>query len=675
MKISWARPSIAGTAIILSLILFALASPAYCEQAGTIDLANLSLEELMDIEVTSVSKKSEKLSSAAAAVFVLTSEDIQRSGFTSIPEVLRLVPGLQVARIDISDWAISARGFNGQYASKLLVMVDGRSVYSPSFSGVYWDQLCIPLQDIARIEVIRGPGATLWGANAVNGVINIITKDSRDTQGAYVQAGAGIGEKYSTTARYGGKLGSRTSYRAYGSGFDRTQEAEATYNAKDDYWKDVRFGLRVDHEISTKDQLQFDADWFDSKNRQAVYHALITPPYLEYGESEGQFRTGYAVAKYSHDFGPRSDFSVQSYYDYVDGEAFFYTEHRNTFDVELKHRWQPVSRNEIIWGLGYRNSRDEMPVFMSPEKYSYDLFNAFAQDEVTVVPNHLRLIVGSKFEHNTYTHWEIQPNVRGIWTPSDNHSLWAAVSRAARTPSRGERAGRVDLLSMPPMSEQNPSPLPLLAGFSGSSSFESEHLTAYELGWKSHLASNLNLTTDFFYNEYTDLRTATYGTPEMRLMEPIPYVYVPVVVGNGLKNESYGCEILSEVRLHSAWRIVGGYSYLLEKSSDDATLGPIGTEHIYPKHQAVLRNSVDLRHDVTIDGDIRYVGKLANSAIGEYVTADARIAYSPVRGLNVFVVGQNLFERYHKEFDMSIAFQSLPSEVERTVYVGTSWSF
>ncbi|MCB9367437.1 MAG: TonB-dependent receptor [Calditrichaeota bacterium] len=664
-------------ALSFALIMTMLPFSAFAKSAGrvSLDLADLSIEELMNIEITSVSKKAEKLSDAAAAVFVLTSEDIVRSGFSTIPEVLRLVPGLQVARIDISDWAISSRGFNGQYASKLLVMIDGRSVYSPSFSGVYWDQLCVPLQDIARIEVIRGPGATLWGANAVNGVINIITKDSRDTQGGYVQAGAGTSEKFSSVARFGGSLGSRTFYRAYGSGFDRTQEADATYNTTEDYWKDARFGLRLDHEMSESDKLQFSADWFDSKNRQAVYHALITPPYLEYGDSEGHFKTGYAVAKFSHNFGPTSDFSIQSYYDFVDGEAFFYTEKRNTFDIETKHRWQPVARNEIIWGLGYRNSKDDMPVFMSPEKYSYDLFSAFAQDELTLVPNHLRLIVGSKFEHNTYTHWEIQPNVRGIWTPNDNHSFWAAVSRAARTPSRGERAGQVDLVSIPPMTAQNPSPLTMLAGFQGSTSFGSEYLTAHEIGWKSRVTSTLNVSADLFHNKYSDLRTATYGTPEQRLNEPVPYVYVPVIVGNSLTNESYGCEALAEVKLRHSWRVIGTYSYLLEKVIGQEDLGPIGTEHIYPKHQAVLRNSIDLKFNFTVDGDVRYVGKLANSAIDEYVTADVRIGYSPVQGLDVFIVGQNLFERYHKEFDMSIAFQALPAEVERTVYFGTSWSF
>ena len=423
---------------LASLIFILMCSPLLADttQVDPVDLSALSLEELMNIEITSVSKKAEPISSAAAAVFVLTADDIQRSGFNSIPELLRLVPGLQVAKIDLSDWAISARGYAGQFASKLLVMVDGRSVYSPCFSGVFWDQLSMPLEDIARIEVIRGPGATMWGANAVNGVINIITKDARQTQGGVVNAAAGNNEKISGSARYGGKLSDRTFYRAYLSGFDRSQDGEATLTGRNDYWNDLRIGLRLDHDFSPRTQLLLEGNWYDLNTRHEVNAPELTAPYYSYPEMDAYYRGGYSIARLKRQLSPTSDATLQTYFDVTDGKTLFYTEERSTIDVEFKHSLQPLPRNTFVWGLGYRNSQDYLPGLTDPERFTLELFNAFGQNEWNVIPGRLRLIAGSKFEHNTYTKWEIQPSVRTVWSPHTNHTIWASAARPARNPSR-----------------------------------------------------------------------------------------------------------------------------------------------------------------------------------------------------------------------------------------------
>ncbi|MBK6909400.1 MAG: TonB-dependent receptor [bacterium] len=661
---------------LASLIFILMCSPLLADttQVDPVDLSALSLEELMNIEITSVSKKAEPISSAAAAVFVLTADDIQRSGFNSIPELLRLVPGLQVAKIDLSDWAISARGYAGQFASKLLVMVDGRSVYSPCFSGVFWDQLSMPLEDIARIEVIRGPGATM-GANAVNGVINIITKDARQTQGGVVNAAAGNNEKISGSARYGGKLSDRTFYRAYLSGFDRSQDGEATLTGRDDYWNDLRIGLRLDHDFSPRTQLLLEGNWYDLNTRHEVNAPELTAPYYSYPEMDAYYRGVYSIARLKRQLSPTSDATLQAYMDVTDGKTLFYTEERSTIDVEFKHSLQPLPRNTFVWGLGYRNSQDFLPGLTDPERFTLELFNAFGQNEWNVIPGRLRLIAGSKFEHNTYTKWEIQPSVRTVWSPHTNHTIWASASRAVRTPSRGERSASIGLVTIPPMSALNPSPLPILSAVTGSDDFTSEKLNAYEIGWRSHLNRITNASVDVFYNDYADFRSATYGAPIPMLTEPVPYMLLPVVLNNASENSSYGCETAAEFRLDRFWRLIASYSYLHQQEGASQQQTALGTEFIYPKHQAVLRNSFDIGRHVRLDADARYVSKLTNSEIGEYYTADVRIGYLPVESVEVFLVGQNLFEEYHQEFGTPIAFQSLPAQIERTVYIGTRWNF
>jgi len=666
-----------GTAITIAFLVIVLPFPLRADttEVETLDLSSLSLEELMNIEVTSVSRKSEPIFDAAAAVFVLTGEDIRRSGFNSIPEVLRLVPGLQVARIDLSSWAISARGYTGQFASKLLVMVDGRSVYSPVFSGVFWDQLNMPLEDIARIEVIRGPGATMWGANAVNGVINIITKDTRQTQGGLVRASAGYNERMSGNIRYGGKLGDRTFYRAYASGFDRTQDGEAIVSGRDDYWNDLRVGLRLDHDFSPRTQLLLEGNWYDDAYLHEVSSPLLTPPYSSYPSLDAFYRGVYSLARLKRQFSPESEATFQTYFDVTDGQTLFYTEDRQTIDVELKHSFRPLPRNSFIWGLGYRNSRDYLPGLADPEHFTLELFNIFGQNEWSIVPDRLRLIVGSKFEHNSYTEWEIQPSVRSVWSPHSDHTFWASASRAVRTPSRGERSGSIPLLTLPPMTEWNPSPLPVLNVFTKSPEFTSEKLKAYELGWRAHLNRFSNVSVDVFYNDYDDFRAISNGAPVPMMTEPIPYVLLPLYLNNLAENSSYGCETATEFRLSEAWRLLASYAYLHQQVGGERELTSLGSEFVYPKHQAVLRNSLDIRHYLHFDTDVRYVGELSESPIGEYYTADARISYRPVSEVEIFLVGQNLLEKYHEEFGTAIAFQSLPAKVERSFYIGTCWSF
>ena len=423
-------------AIALALPLHAgLASAEEREE----DLTTLGLEELMNIEVTSVSKKLEKRSGAAAALYVITEEDIRRSGATSIPEALRLVPGVEVSRIDSNKWAIGVRGFGSRLARSMLVLIDGRSVYTPLFAGTYWEVQDTLLEDIDRIEVIRGPGGTLWGANAVNGVINIITKHSRDTQGLLATAGGGTEERAFGSARYGGTLGETFTYRLYGKYFDRDG---GFVPRGDDYdaWSMSRGGFRTDWAMGPQDTLKVQGDLYDG---DAGQHAVITrfrPPFTQVVEDDATLSGANLLGRWRHEVSDRSDLALQAYYDNTYRREPSFRERRNTFDLDFQHRFGIPWRQEIIWGLGYRLTADNTgsvpTIVFRPRDRSDDLYSLFAQDEVTVIEDKLRLIVGSKFEHNDYSGFEFQPSGRLVWTPAGSHVVWGSISRAVRTPSR-----------------------------------------------------------------------------------------------------------------------------------------------------------------------------------------------------------------------------------------------
>ncbi len=608
------------------------------------DLKEKSLKELMDVMVTSVSKKAEKLSEAASAITVITQDDIRRSGATSLAEALRLAPNLEVAQVDSHEWAISARGFNGTTANKLLVLIDGRSVYTPLFSGVFWDVQDTLLEDVDRIEVISGPGATVWGANAVNGVINILTKSARDTQGFLFYGGGGTEQRGFGGVRYGGQLGTNAYYRIYAKFFNRDDTSLSDGANGQDGWQMGQGGFRVDWYPGELNQLTFQGDGYGGAINQPV---------------NGDIRVsgGNLLGRWSHTFSEESDLKAQFYYDRTHRRIpQEFAEDLDTYDFDLQQRFRLGERQDIVAGLNYRLSDDRVgntPNFaFLPEHRSFQLFSAFVQDEITLLPDRLRLTLGSKFEHNDFSGFEFQPSGRLSWTVTSRQTLWAAISRAVRTPSRIDTDFFVP--ANPPFA------------LAGGPEFTSEELLAYELGYRIRPIDQLSFSLAAFYNVYDHLRS----------LEPGP----PLTIGNGLEGETYGAELTGSYQMTSWWRWRAGYTYLqehirLKPGSMDFNQGQ--GEGSDPENQFSIRSSMDLPGKLSLDVALRYVDVLHNIANGErgtvpsYVELDARLSWMPLKNLELSVVGQNLLHRQHPEF----GFPTSRHEIQRGAFVKVAWWF
>jgi iron complex outermembrane recepter protein len=674
---SW---QVLGMVVIMSVILFSFAQNLEAVPRLPADLTEMKIEDLMNLEVTSVSRKAEKASDAAAAIFVITQEDLRRSGATSIPEALRMVPGLQVARIDANKWAITSRGFSGRFANKLLVLIDGRTVYTPLFSGVYWELQDTLLQDVERIEVIRGPGATLWGANAVNGIINVITKQAKNTQGTLLSAGSGTHEAGFGDARYGAKIGKDARYRIYAKYFKQNEFELTSGEGANDDWDVLRGGFRLDWEKTAHDSLTLQGDIYTGEAGETVTGPSLTAPFVQIFRHDIDISGGNILSRWGHIFSESSDMALQFYYDRTNREEASYEEIRNTFDLDFQHRFDLTKRHEIIWGLGYRYTFDDFDkglfISLSPANRGTQLFSAFLQDEITLVENRLRLTLGSKFEHNDYTGFEVQPNARMLWTPCDHHTIWAAVSRAVRTPSRVEHNARVEVIAVPPETSENPGPLPALVSLIGNKNFESEQLTAYELGYRVRPVDHFSLDIAGFYNVYDNLLTGELGAASLEFL-PMPiHIFVPINVLNNMDGETYGVEITADYRVSSWWRLQAAYSFLKmclrSHGTNDASMvaGPSGSS---PENLVSLRSWIDLPWNLEFDCWVRYVDTLPSLNIDSYITFDARLGWRPRKNLELSIVGQNLLDNQHLEFKPEIT--SLPAEIERSVYGKITWCF
>jgi iron complex outermembrane receptor protein len=630
------------------------------------ELKKLSVEELLDIDVTSVSKYPEKLSAAAAAVAVLTQEDIQTSGFTSIPEALRLVPGLDVARVDSHTWAISSRGFNDVFANKLLVLIDGRTVYTPLFSGVFWEVQDTLLEDIDRIEVVRGPGATLWGANAVNGVINIITKSARDTQGLLVSSGGGTEDRGFANVRYGVKVDDNAFLRIYAKYFDRDSSVLPDDTTAHDAWDMFRAGFRLDWEPTNQNSFTVQGDIYTGNQDEDYLVPTTRFPFAGKIEATDTVSGGNLLGRWSHSFSADSQLTVQAYYDRTERDSPIFGEKRDTGDIDLQHRFSLGERQEVIWGLGFRATHDDVTnslnVSLLPDSRTLSLYSAFVQDEISIVPELFRLTLGSKFEHNDFTGFEIQPSARVLWTPGHSQTFWASVSRAVRTPSRAES----DIVLNPAP------PVPLPPGsitILGNPNMDSEELLAYELGYRVQPIDQLKLDLTAFYNDYDHLRT----------LEPtIPGPVSPSKVANNLFGESYGTEISATAQVTNRWRLQGSYSYLEvqlhRKSGSRDSSTEATTEGSSPHHQFFIRSLVDLGWNIQFDSTLRYVDVLPAQKIPSYLTLDLRLAWSPRKDLEFAIVGQNLLDDRHPEFAPTFI-GTQQTEVERSVYGTVVWRF
>ncbi len=661
MRITNTPKLLAGCSLLL------VASSGYCDSD---DLLDLSVEDLLNVEVTSVSKKAHSLNDSAAAVSVITQEDIRRIGARSVPEALRLVPGVDVAKIDASRWAVSIRGFNNRMSNKLLVLVDGRNVYTRAFSGVYWEQQNLMLEDIERIEVIRGSGATLWGANAVNGVINIITRHSSKTQGGLLVGGGGTEEKGFGAFRYGGQLNDNTTARAYIKGDVRDQNHLTSGGKGNDGWEGVRTGFRLDSEQSVYDSVTIQGDAFYNWEDKQTVLPSVNPPYqLEFDERIDSFG-GNALFRYKHIFSPTSDYSLQVYYDFYQVNDVQRLENRHAIDVDFQHRFSLLEWNDVVWGARYRYSHDNFefrPGFasMTPQSRNDQLVSAFVQDEITIVENHLWLTLGSKFQHNDYSGFEVQPSARLMWAPHPQHRLWAAISRAVRTPSRA-----VSNLRM--LTYVAPTTPAVAVYINGNPGFKPEQLISYELGYRTTMIDNVSLDMTVFYNDYKNLRSADPGQAFFNGS----YVEQPLIFGNQHSAKTYGLEVAAVWQMLYWWRWDVNYSLLkMDFNSRDAM-----EEHGQSPQQRVFVRSV-ISPTESIDMDIMYryvdkniaVGVINPVTVSNYMTLDVRLAWRPESQLELSLTGQNLLAAQHREY-VNAAFEPAIN-IDRGIYGKFSWNF
>jgi iron complex outermembrane recepter protein len=633
-----------------------------------VDLTQFSLPELMNVEVTTGARHLEKLSQSPAAISVITQEDIRRSGVTTLPEALRLAPGLEVARVDASQWAISARGFNDVFANKLLVLQDGRTLYTPLFSGVFWDVQTTMLDDIDRIEVIRGPGATLWGANAVDGVINIISKSAKETQGTLISAGGGSEDRGFAAVRFGDKIGENAFFRVYGTYYNRADSDLVTGPEARDDWQIGHFGFRIDWDLApAHDLITFQGDGYrGSINQLFETFDPANPPTLTTSVRDNiTVDGGNMLGKWTHIFAPGSDLTLQAYYDRSERNTIIFSEKRDTFDVDFQDRFNLLERNDIVWGGGYRMTADRVgnspTISLDPDHRNLQLFSAFGQDEITVIPEHLRFTIGSKFEHNDFTGFEIQPAGRILWTPHEQHTVWASVSRAVRTPSRSE----ADVI-LNRAAEVAPG-LFVPTTIHGSDAFDSEKLLAYELGYRSQVHPKVSVDIAAFYNEYDELRSL-----EADRTNPTQFT-----LGNKLYGDTYGGEISGTLKLADWWRLKPAYTLLkmdLHKRASSTDTTSLPDEGKSPQQQFTLRSQMELPRNITFDCALRYVDSLPALRIDSYWTLDVRVAWRPVRNLELALGGQNLLQEHHAEFSPSFI-QTQRTEVERGVYGKVTWRF
>jgi iron complex outermembrane receptor protein len=616
-----------------------------------------------------------------AAVYVITQEDIRRSGVRSIPDALRMVPGLDVARIDSNKWAITSRGFNGQFANKLLVLIDGRSVYTPLFSGIYWDERDTMLDDIERIEVIRGPGATLWGANAVNGVINIITKKAQDTQGGLLVGGGGSYERGFGSLRYGGQLGDNAYYRFYLNYFNRANGENPAGGEAADAWQVTRGGFRIDWNPGCQDSFMFQGDIFYGDLGDTLTIPVLTPPFAQTTNEKYHTSGEYLLGRWTRRIADDTDLSLQAYWDRTNRPVpLLLREIRDTIDLDFQYRFPLSPGQEVVCGLGYRLTSDDIvnsdTVSVNPTSRTDNLFSSYVQDDLTLVPEHFHFIVGTKLEHNDYTGFEVQPGARLLWTPDKQQTVWGSVARAVRTPSRIEADGRINNQVLPPNAAFAGSPLTLSAFF-GDHQFVSEELVAYELGYRVSATKRLSLDFAGFFNDYEHLRTLEPRTPFLEA-SPLPlHLTAPAFVANQLHGQTYGLEVAASWTVADYWRVNAGYTWLqmnliLEPGSQDVATP--ASEGKGPHNQCNIRSYFDLSRCLELDAALYYVDNLPNQGIPSYFRLDVRLGWRPRDNVELVLGAQNLLEPRHIEFTSSII-NTLPTPAERSVYGLVRWRF
>lgn len=639
---------------------------------ATLDYFELTLEQLLEIKVHSASKKVEPVANAAAAVYVVTSEDITRSGVTNIPDALRMVPGMQVARTDSNSWAISIRGFNSGLANKLLVLIDGRTIYNPVFGGVLWEAHNLMLEDIERIEVVRGPGGALWGANAVNGVINIITKHTRDSQGKLTSAIYGNEEQGTLSSRQGGTFGDSGSYRIYANAFkqdaSRKPPAPNINHQQETYdkWDGVRTGFRADW----ANQFTLQGDAYRTDSEQLRPHFSLIAPYAPIKQQIIRYEGINLSGRWINQHQDGSQLSIQTYVDWAKrDEPFNFIDDRITYDLETQYNLAPLAAHDIIFGAGYRYLTDDQQgdnnTAFSPQQRHNNLYSAFAQDKITLAPDALFLTLGAKFEHNEFSGFEFQPNARLQWHPAPNQTLWASVSRAVRTPTPIEE----DLTSTLLTAEN------VRAAFVPNDEFKSEKLTAYELGYRHQFTASLSLDLAAFYNDYEHLGTTAAKAENVTLVnngiDPIHFL-IPFMFTNDMKGTTEGIEAAINWAVNSNLKIAANYSYLHMSLSalDPAQEEP---EKLAPTHQAGLKIFWNISDNWTLDTTTTYVDELPAHTVDSYVRLDINLGTQLSKRLRMNITGQNLTDSSHREFGKIDNINA--GEIERSIFAKLTWEF
>ena len=669
--------------LIAAILMMCCAASPAADLDESADLVSLSLEELLNMEITTLSRKAEGLGNAPAAVFVISQKDIQRSGARTIPDLLRMVPGMQVAQIDGNKWAVTARGANGRFANKLLVLMDGRTLYSPLLSGVYWDVQDTDIDAIERIEVIRGPGATMWGANAVNGVVNIITKNAADTTGGGVNVLTGNNGRIEGIVRYGGKLGSGH-YRAYAKLTEQDGNKDLLGQPTGDSSEMARIGSRADWKFDNGQQLSISAEAYDGKSGETRVSRDIVPPYETIVDFEADVSGAFARLHWSRDFGPGTNIELRSYVSHEDRTAATYDEHRDTIDIEFQHRFEAGKIHDVMWGLGYRLSRDDtsdsFEIRLDPASFTQRRLSGFIQDDIGLLDDRLRLVVGTKFEHTNMSDRdvEISPGVRLAYNVSEQSTIWGAVSRAVRVPSRGELSGTVINSILPPGQPELPLPVPIAVGLQGNTGFASEEVLAYEFGYRFR-SDDLFFDVSVFFNEFNDIRSVVQGPlscepgGDSLLVNPAcvataSYVSNVFMLENGAESKAQGAEVWVSKYLREWWHLQAGYTWYHTVSTETDNALNLQFEEDSPKNQVSLRSSMDLPNGIDLDVWLRYVDELKSQQIDDYTALDLRLAWAALSNLEFAVVGRNLLAGTHQEFISELG-DLVPVKIEPEGYL------
>ncbi len=654
--------------LLVQLAFLAGETPSFAKE-GYFDM---SLEQLMKVEVTSASKHEQSLTDTAAAVFVITQDDLRRSGVLTIPEALRMVPGVQVSRINADNWAVSIRGFNGEFANKLLVLIDGRSIYSPVSSGVYWDEHNIPIDEIERIEVIRGPGGSLWGENAVNGIINIITKKAKETQGLMISTGVGNENEALVSARYGGRVGDNTFFRLYAKGIKGDSSKWRWDGSAHDDCNHIRGGFRVDSKLGERDSVTFSGDLHRGNRKKDYYAPTFSFPYAEELRYTSLVNTGDLLARWRHGLSNGGEMVLRGYF-WGEGRQYEnYSFVSNTLDLDGRVRI-PLRNHLITLGAEYRHVWTHFwntyQVGFFPGKRRDHFYSLYFQDEVSL-SSRLKLVVGSRFSHNPFSDWEVQPTARLLWHMSDKNTLWMAVSRAVRTPDFGRHSISYLYAVIPPKGEGRSLPLAVVG--EGNRHLDSESVVSYEMGTRTVFSPRFNVSTAVYFNRYRKLLNTTKSVFSGLNTDTTPHLEAISSFDNIGYGESYGFEASANIEVTPWWRLQGAFTFgrmfvhyshrLFEKlAPEDQEEGRM------PRHQLSLRSSMDLSSSLSLNTWLRYVDNLWRNGVPSYVAFDATVIWRPAKQIEVSLSGFNLFDNRHAEFNPNLTDQNV-SEVERSFF-------